>query len=182
MGRDNTNCLQEGYGGERCWWWAWLWDLESHTRMLRAEAYLVKKAILQNQWRSYRAGKSSYQRGLIQREFADPAIASLEMFRSLLNLNSTLYTRVALILQFCTVYVLLISPLHIKSSLEHELVSPAQVASSQLTSPLFFFSLLVYSVIHKRRTIQKTVNLHVSRMRHSRSQYPVPTGISGDAY
>jgi hypothetical protein len=68
------------------------------------------------------------------------------------------------------------------ASLEYELVSPAQVASSQLTSPLFLFSLLVRSVIHKRRTIQKTVNLHVSRMRHSRSQYPAPTGISGDAY
>lgn len=62
------------------------------------------------------------------------------------------------------------------ASLEYELVSPAQVASSQLTSPLFLFSLLVRSVIHKRRTIQKTVNLHVSRMRHSRSQYPAPTG------
>jgi hypothetical protein len=68
------------------------------------------------------------------------------------------------------------------ASLEHELVSPAQVASSQLTSPLFLFSLLVRTVIHKRRTIQKTVNLHVSRMRHSRSQYPAPTGSSGDAY
>lgn len=61
--------------------------------------------------------KESVSRGPIQREIADPAIPPLEIFRSLLNLNSTLYNRVALILQLCTVYVLLNSPLHIKSSL-----------------------------------------------------------------
>jgi hypothetical protein len=65
--------------------------------------------------------KESVSRGPIQREIADPAIPpsieSLEIFRSLLNLNSTPYNRVALVLQLCTVYVLLNSPLHIKSSL-----------------------------------------------------------------